>query len=62
LLIEEIETIIKNINGTTGMGPALQIEQKLEKRNEVINYLLKEKMVFAKFIPKIVSMIETEKY
>lgn len=61
LLIEEIEIIIKNINGSTGMGPAMQMDAKLEKRNEVINYLLKEKMIFAKFIPKIISLIDTGK-
>ena len=58
LLIEEVETIIKNIDGKSGMSHLLELDKKLERRSGIINYLLKEKMILSKFITKILSVIE----
>lgn len=59
LLTEEIEIIIKNIDGRSGMGKLIEFDKKLEKRNNIINYLIREKMIFSKFITKVMEIFQS---
>lgn len=56
LLAEELETIINNLDESHGNNYINSIDAKLEKRNEIINYLLKEKAVTQKLFTRVLSV------
>jgi hypothetical protein len=56
LLAEELETIINNLDESHGNNYINSIDAKLEKRNEIINYLLKEKAVTQKLFTRMLSI------
>jgi hypothetical protein len=56
LLSEELETIINNLDESHGNNYINSIDAKLEKRNEIINYLLKEKAVTQKLFTRMLSV------
>lgn len=56
LLAEELETIINNLDESHGHNYINSIDAKLTKRNEIINYLLKEKAVTCKLFTKLLSV------
>lgn len=58
LLIDEIEKIINNIDGKSGMSKLVEFDKKLKKRNDIVNYLQREKSIFAKFMSKILGIQE----
>jgi glycerol uptake facilitator-like aquaporin len=58
LMMEEIETIIDNMDETRGMNYLNSVDAKLQKRNNIINHLLREKAVTAKLMTKILAIME----
>ena len=58
LLIEEIETIIDNMDETRGMNYLNSVDAKMQKRNNIINHLLREKAVTAKLMTKVLAIME----
>lgn len=58
LLSEELETIINNLDESHGNNYINSIDAKLAKRNEIINYLLKEKGVTQKLFSRLLSIFQ----
>jgi hypothetical protein len=58
LLMEEIETIIDNMDETRGMNYLNSVDAKMQKRNNIINHLLREKAVTAKLMTKVLAIME----
>lgn len=57
LLSEELETIIDNLDESRGNNYINSVDAKLEKRNEIINYLLREKAVTQKLFSRVLSVL-----
>ena len=58
LLAEELETIINNLDESHGNNYINSIDAKLVKRNEIINYLLREKMITMKLFTRLLSVFQ----
>lgn len=58
LLSEELETIINNLDESHGNNYINSIDAKLAKRNEIINYLLREKGVTQKLFSRLLSIFQ----
>jgi len=57
LLTEELETLINNLDESQGSKYIHSFDAKLNKRNEIINYLLKEKGITIKIFTKLISIL-----
>lgn len=58
LLSEELETLINNLDESHGLNYINSMDAKLEKRNEIVNHLLREKSVTMKLFSKMLSVFQ----